>query len=252
MESVEPWKILKTSRGLPRAALLPTYVSSNRLFLMNRFRLNSLAVALVAIWTITGCSAGQAPKGSGGVAEGAKTTAPADGQIFKGDGYSMTIPKSWTVIDLQAKDANQRLEALKKDKNFVSISDLASQLAQNKQMKLFAVMNNYSDKAFAANLNVIELPTGQDVPAETVFKENLKQLQGVSNNEPKQEFRKLGSAESSVILWDTEMMKKHMSYTTVIAWKKQTQYVFTFTTPYAFKDKAAQETDSVVGSIMFE
>lgn len=219
---------------------------------MNRFRLNLLAVALVAIWTITGCSAGQAPKGSGGITEGAKPTAPADGQIFKGSGYSMTIPKSWTVIDLQAKDVNKRLEALKKDKKFESISNLASQLAQNKQMKLFAAMNNYSDEAFAANLNVMELPTGQDVPAETVFKENLKQLQGVSNDEPKQELRKLGSAESSVILWDTELMKKRMSYTTVIAWKNQTQYVFTFTTPYAFKDKAAQEIDSVVGSIVFE
>jgi hypothetical protein len=125
------------------------------------------------------------------------------------------------------------------------------QAAQNKQMKLFAVMAEPVD-GFAPNLNILEVSVPMDMPESKVFEENVKQIATMTNAKPEQEIRKLGSTNVLVLRWGTEMMANPLSMTTALVWKNKTQYVFTFTTNGSQKGKPSKEIDGVIDSIRFD
>lgn len=210
-----------------------------------------MLAGLVA-FVVVGCSKGSAIKENEVVTEGAKrTAAKGDGQVFKGDGYSLSMPKNWQVIDLRGGDFKKGMAEVSKDPKMANVAAAVEQAAQNKQMKLFAVMAEPVD-GFAPNLNILEVPVPMDMPESKVFEENVKQIATMTKAKPEQEIRKLGSTNVLVLRWGTEMMSNPLSMTTALVWKNKTQYVFTFTTNGSQKGKPSKEIDGVIDSIRFD
>lgn len=219
---------------------------------MKQIRIQTILL-LAGVVLMAGCSGGATVSDSEKVSDGAsKTKVTADGQVYEGDGYSFMMPKSWKVIDPKGGDFKKAIADLKADKNMTAMASGLDQVLANKQFKLFSYMPHFSASGFAANLNVLEIPVGQDLKAQQVFDENLKQLKGISKSAVTSEQKKFGSADAIVAHWSMETMGKPMNFTSAVAWHNKTQYVFTFTVPSQFKDKATAEIDQVLSSVVFK
>ena len=220
---------------------------------MSSLRFSNLIFAGLVLLVASGCSKSSAPKDTEIITEGAKRTeVKASGQVFKGDGYSLSMPESWKVLDLRSGDFQKGLDELAKDPRMAGAAAAVGQAAQNKQMKLFALMSEPGKEGFAPNLNILEIPVPIEMAESQVFDENAKQIEAMTKTRPEREVRKVGSTNILVMRWGHEMMGNPLNATSALVWKNKTQYVFTFTTIGTQDEKSKKEIDGVINSIRFE
>lgn len=175
----------------------------------------------------------------------------ADGQIFQGTGYTVTMPKNWTIVDFTKKDWREVTTTLKKDPNFDNMSGMIEGFAQNKAIKLFATIPEATIPGFSGNVNIIDLQNPPGTNATFVFDENAKQLTQLTGAKVEGKPLTIANAEAQIYEFQMKAMGNTLAMTTVVAVQGGRNVTITFSVPEERKKDVKSILDPVVKSITF-
>lgn len=176
----------------------------------------------------------------------------ASGQIFRGSGYSVTMPKNWTIVDFTKKEWREVTSSLKTDPNFDSMSGMIEGFAQNKAIKLFATIPEASIPGFSGNVNIIDLPNPPGTKTSYIFSENAKQLTQLTGSKVSGNPLTIANAEAQIYEFKMKAMGNELAMTTVVAVQGGRNLTITFSIPEKQEMEVKSLLDQVIKSIKFD
>ena len=182
--------------------------------------------------------------------EGVKKTTPSpDGQVYQGDDFSITLPKTWKMVDFSHGDLDSLWNIVSKEPKFAGMESMLKSMSANKQIKFFALIPEYSENGFAANLNALVVPLPSGISPEQVFKANQDQIAQLFGKPVVQQNVAGNGGNAARFDYVNTTQSGKSSHVSIIAVTKGKQIALTFTFPEGEMDRANELVEEIVSSI---
>lgn len=178
----------------------------------------------------------------------AKTKPTIEGQLYDGEGFSVVVPKEWMMIDFSRGDFDKMIAEVTKEPAYKGMEPVLKSMAENKQVKFFAIAPEFSKPEFAANLNAIEL-SAMGMTADKIFEGNKKQLEQMMGGTVPTKMLTVDGSPAVRLDWSAPSPTLKLKTVTVIVVNKDKQVVFTFSLPKDSGDKAEGAIQKVIDSV---